>query len=134
MVHAALRDGPVNASREQIAATVELHARVLAAEDEESDEAAFAVYHALHHPLLDRARSAARVYREYPVMVREGAVAVEGVIDLAFAEGGHWVVVDFKTDAELDGLAGRYQAQLAWYAAALRKTKQLPVQCYLLAV
>jgi len=134
LVHAALRDIALDASREQIAATVQLHTRLLGAEDDEAEEAAFAVYHALHHPLLVRARAAARVHREYPVVVKQNGVVVEGVIDLAFAELDRWVVVDFKTDAELAGLADKYRAQLAWYALALQKTKQLPVQCYLLAV
>ncbi|MBS1828309.1 MAG: UvrD-helicase domain-containing protein [Acidobacteria bacterium] len=130
LVHAALRDVPLDASREQIAATVQLHTRLLGAEDEEAEEAAFAVYHALHHPLLIRARAAARVHREYPMLVLNNGQLVEGVIDLAFPEDGHWVLVDFKTDSEL----AKYRPQMAWYALALRKAKQCPVQCYLLAV
>ncbi|MBL8175883.1 MAG: UvrD-helicase domain-containing protein [Bryobacterales bacterium] len=134
LVHGALRDVALDASREEIAATVQLHARLLGAEDEEAEEARFAVYHALHHPLLERARAAAQVYREYPVTVHRDGVAVEGVIDLAFAEEGRWVIVDFKTDAETSGLAAEYKAQLAWYALAMQRTKGQAVQCYLLAV
>lgn len=134
LVHAVLRDIPLNASREQIAAAVRLNARLLAAEENEEEAAQFAVFQALHHPLLERARAAARLHREYPVVVKQDSVVVEGVIDLAFAEERHWVVIDFKTDADAGTLAERYQAQLAWYAAALTKTKATPVQCYLLAV
>jgi ATP-dependent helicase/nuclease subunit A len=134
LVHAALGDVALDAGREEIRATVELHGRLLGAEDEEVEEAVFAVYQALHHPLLDRARAAARLHREYPVVVRDGEKTVEGVIDLAFAEGDHWVVVDFKTDFAVEGLAEQYGAQLAWYALALERVKQCSVQCYLLAV
>ena len=44
-------------------------------------------------------------------------VTVEGVVDLAFPErvtgGERWVVVDFKTDADIAGRLDEYRVQLA---------------------
>jgi ATP-dependent helicase/nuclease subunit A len=47
---------------------------------------------------------------------------VRGVVDLAFREGGAWVILDWKTDAVRDGadlfaLARRYEPQVALYAS-----------------
>ncbi|HEX2485942.1 MAG TPA: PD-(D/E)XK nuclease family protein, partial [Myxococcota bacterium] len=54
------------------------------------------------------------------VRLDDGALA-EGVVDLAFREddGSTWTVVDFKTDREVAGGRGRYEAQLRLYAAAI---------------
>ena len=44
----------------------------------------------------------------------------EGVIDLAFREGDHWVVADYKTDSgddpDFEERSGRYRAQVDLYA------------------
>jgi ATP-dependent helicase/nuclease subunit A len=46
------------------------------------------------------------------------------VIDLAFREwsprGATWTVVDFKTDAELEGRRLQYEAQVQLYVKAVR--------------
>jgi len=82
---------------------------------------------ALRHPLLQRAVESARrgdCRRETPVLLPlpDGSV-VEGVIDLAFREvgpsGATWTVVDFKTDAEIEGRLPHYETQLRLYAKAI---------------
>ncbi|MBL8215178.1 MAG: UvrD-helicase domain-containing protein [Bryobacterales bacterium] len=135
LVHNVLARVPLDAARAQVESTVALQARLLGCEEEERAAAVFAVRNALAHPLVERARAAGRLHREYPLTftASEGRV-VEGVIDLAFVEDGAWHVVDFKSDAELEGLAERYKAQLAWYAQGLRSLTAMPVHCYLLAV
>ncbi len=59
---------------------------------------ASAIEAALAHPLMARARAAARIHREYPVTLplEQAGAILEGVIDLAFIENGAWVIVDFK--------------------------------------
>jgi len=133
LIHNTLRDVPLDASRAQIEATAQLHARLIAATPEERDAASLAVLSALRHPLLERARAASRLHREYPVTLHAGKV-LEGVIDLAFLEADHWVIIDFKSDADDGELLTRYAAQISWYAAAIEKIFGMPVQSYLLAV
>jgi ATP-dependent exoDNAse (exonuclease V) beta subunit len=135
LLHETMRDVPLDAGRERIAATAALHGRLVAATSEEVDAAARAVELALHHPLLERARRATRLHREYPVTVRvEAGQTLEGIIDLAFEENGRWVIVDFKTDAETETMRERYQAQMAWYAFALERLTGKAMECWLLAV
>ena len=50
--------------------------------------------------------------------VAEMAAMPAGSIDLAFAEQGRWVVVDFKSDS---GNTARYERQLQWYLYGLSK-------------
>ena len=135
LVHAVLRDVPLDASRAAIHQWAQLNARILGAPAEEADAACFRVEAALAHPLLVRARAAERKHREYPVMLRvDGGRLMEGVIDLAFVENNAWVIVDFKTDADLSGHSDQYQRQLQWYASALNRLTGLPARAYLLGV
>jgi ATP-dependent helicase/nuclease subunit A len=57
-----------------------------------------------------------------------------GIIDLAFEEDGAWVVIDFKTDHDLERGRERYENQLAWYAAAVSAATALPSRAILLHV
>jgi ATP-dependent helicase/nuclease subunit A len=59
---------------------------------------------------------------------------MEGIIDLAFVEEGAWVIIDFKTDADISGHHDQYQRQLRWYASALSRLTGLPARAYLLGV
>jgi ATP-dependent helicase/nuclease subunit A len=53
---------------------------------------------------------------------------IEGYIDLLFEdEQGALVVVDYKTDADLDTAADRYRLQAATYALALETNLGRPV-------
>ena len=124
LVHAALADVPLTgvdaATLERLVAA---HARVLGAEAAEVAAAVTVVGEVLAHPLLiDASRAAAlgRCYRETPVTLRQadGAI-VEGTVDLVFESGGAMVVVDFKTDRELDGALADYERQVRIYAAAV---------------
>ena len=135
LVHAVLRDTPLDADSTVVRRFAELNARVLGAPREEAEAALAAVAAALAHPLIARARSAARMHREYPISLRfEGGRFLEGVIDLAFLENGRWIVVDFKTDADSAERWAQYERQLQWYAHALAKLTQLPAQAVLFGI
>jgi len=135
LVHAVLRDVPLDAREATIRQWAQLNARILGAPAEEVEAASARVEAALRHPLLDRARAAKRKHREYPVMLTvEGGRLMEGIIDLAFVEDGAWVIVDFKTTADISGQRNQYQRQLQWYASALSRLTGLPARAYLLGV
>ncbi len=72
-----------------------------------------------------RAMASSERHREIPFAVsRNGAGGrpgvIEGVIDLVFKDGDHWVVADYKTDSGDDpgfpGRTGQYRAQVDLYA------------------
>jgi len=135
LVHAVLRDIPLDANRATIRQWAQLNGRIVGAPPEEVESACFRVEAALAHPLLDRARAAKRKHREYPVMlaVDDGRL-MEGIIDLAFVEKNAWVIIDFKTDADVSSRGDQYQRQLQWYASALSRLTGLPARAYLLGV
>lgn len=135
LVHAALRDVALDASAEAARRAVELNGRILGATEEERSAAAEAVENALRHPVFARARSAQRCHREYPVTLRlaDGRM-LEGIADLAFVENDSWLVVDFKTDADLAPRRTQYERQLRWYAYALSKLTGIPARGVLLGV
>jgi hypothetical protein len=94
-------------------------------------EAVRAVARVLAHDIMGRARAADRrgvCRRETPVTCRmpDGTV-VEGIVDLAFEEGGQWVVVDYKSDRVLaaDG-EERYRRQIGFYMSAIRQATGMP--------
>jgi ATP-dependent helicase/nuclease subunit A len=135
LIHAVLRDVPLDAGRASIRQWAQLNGRIVGATSEEIEAACVRVEATLAHPLLDRARRAERKHREYPVMLHAGdGRLMEGVIDLAFVEDSAWVIVDFKTDADITGHRDAYQRQLQWYASALNRLTGLPAQAYLLGV
>jgi ATP-dependent helicase/nuclease subunit A len=108
---------------------------LLGAPGEERDAASASVEAALAHPLLIRARTAARCHREYPIVLAlaDGKL-LEGVIDLAFVDDAAWVVVDFKTDADSPGRRQQYERQLQWYCYALARSTGIPARAWLLGV
>jgi ATP-dependent helicase/nuclease subunit A len=67
--------------------------------------------------VMQRARAAARIWRELPVWLPQGTDLVEGVVDLVFEEDGALVVVDYKTD-HID--AGQALVQAAHHAPQLQ--------------
>jgi ATP-dependent exoDNAse (exonuclease V) beta subunit len=90
---------------------------------------------ALKHPLIERARRAKNVRRELPIMLKlDGARVLEGVIDLAFEAEDRWHIVDFKTDADLERNRARYTRQLEWYALAVARLNNSPVEAHLLSI
>jgi ATP-dependent exoDNAse (exonuclease V) beta subunit len=105
--------------------------RMIGASVEEVRAAASAVVAALDSPLIRRAHGAATVMRECPLMVRlEDGVTLEGIADLAFAEGKNrdatWTVVDFKTDIEIAPRIDEYRAQIGLYMHAIRQSTGRP--------
>jgi ATP-dependent exoDNAse (exonuclease V) beta subunit len=138
LVHTLLRDVALDAAAGEIARLGELHGALLGAPGEECAAAAVAVERALAHPVFGRARAAAvrgATFREPPFLLAlaDGRL-LEGSIDLAFEEDGGWTVVDYKTDADVEGRRARYEVQLAWYLFALERIKGRPVEGVLLAV
>jgi ATP-dependent helicase/nuclease subunit A len=123
LVHAMLAGVALDADVAAIRRGARTHARLLAAAEDEVDAAVSLAASVLAHPLLGRARRAARCYREAPVTLTSSAGGIiEGVVDLAFEEEGGWVIVDFKTHVELgrQGLQ-RYRRQIGFYAAAIAR-------------
>jgi ATP-dependent exoDNAse (exonuclease V) beta subunit len=93
---------------------------------------------ALQHPVMQaaaRAASAARCYRETPVTLRldDGSI-VEGYVDLAFEHENEFVVVDFKTDREVQGAVDRYRRQVQIYAAAIAAATGKPARGVLMMI
>jgi ATP-dependent exoDNAse (exonuclease V) beta subunit len=59
---------------------------------------------------------------------------LEGVIDMAYVDGGVWTIVDFKTDADVGERRAQYERQLQWYAYALAQLSGIPARAFLLSV
>jgi len=92
----------------------------------------------LAHPVLRaaaRAAAAGQCYREAPVTwCPDGSVVIEGHVDLAYLEQDAYVVVDFKTDRELDEALDRYRRQVQIYAAAIAAATGRPARAVLMRV
>ncbi len=138
LVHAVLAGIPLDADAGAIATLAQSHGRLVGATREEIDASATAVAAALRHPLLLRARAADKLRREAPVVLSTTEGMLEGIVDLAFAEGDVWTVVDYKTDAELgEGVAflqQSYEMQVRMYAAAIAAATGQTAQPTLLIV
>ena len=135
LVHITLRDARLDADRDAVTGVAKVHARTLGATDEECAHAVDAVFRALRHPLIERARQSTRVRREFPVLLKlEDSRVLDGVIDLVFEANGRWQVVDFKTDADIAANRARYERQLQWYALAVSRLNQAPVDGLLLSI
>jgi ATP-dependent helicase/nuclease subunit A len=139
LVHAVLAQAPFDAPRDVIEDVCEIQARMLGMSEDEAVAAAAVAERVLAHDLLTRARAAdavGRCRRETPVTctLPDGTL-VEGVVDLAFEDGGKWVVVDYKTDHELAALGeDRYRLQVAIYASAIARATGAPCDGVLLVV
>lgn len=124
-MHATLATVALDATAAQVAESVGLQARILAAPAEEAEAATALVAAALAHPLMARARNAwreGRCRRETPVACREpDGSLVEGVLDLAFEDADGWTVVDFKTDVEIAAGLARYRRQVGLYASVVAR-------------
>jgi ATP-dependent exoDNAse (exonuclease V) beta subunit len=138
LVHAVLAVTPLDATADQVGEFAELEGRMLGATDAEVTAAAGVTATALAHPILERARRAVghgACRRETPVtMQAEDGLLVEGVVDLAFRDGDTWVVVDFKTDRELEEGLDCYRRQVRLYAQMVARATGLPAQGVLMRV
>jgi ATP-dependent exoDNAse (exonuclease V) beta subunit len=138
LVHEILAVVPLDAGNEDLTALAHAERRMLGATDEEVASAIQTVRSALAHPLLRRAHAAearGSLRREVPIALQPSdGIVIEGVVDLAFEDRGEWVVIDFKTDHDLERGRERYETQLLWYAAAINAATHLPSRAILLHV
>jgi ATP-dependent exoDNAse (exonuclease V) beta subunit len=136
LVHAVLAAVPLDADDSLLADVARIQGRLVGATEEEVIASRDAVRAALAHPLLVRAKAAARLEREVALMLREAdGTLVEGIADLAFFEkGAGWTVVDFKTDLALGDRKEGYQRQIAIYARAVTDATGEPARGVLLSV
>jgi ATP-dependent exoDNAse (exonuclease V) beta subunit len=139
LVHALLADMPLDSGESSlIEPLASAHGRVLGASPEEIDSAVAIVHRVLQHPIFADAAKAAkdgRCYRETPVTLRmEAGGIVEGFVDLAFEASGRMVVVDFKTDRELEGALETYRRQVQIYAYAIATATGLPARGVLMKI
>jgi ATP-dependent exoDNAse (exonuclease V) beta subunit len=138
LVHALVADVPFAGDDETIDRVADAHGRILGATADEIAAATDAVRRVRAHPVLRdaaRAAEAGQCYRETPVTWRlpDGRL-VEGTVDLAYLSGERVVVVDFKTDRELDGALDRYRRQMQIYAAAVGAALGRPARGVLMRV
>ncbi len=138
LVHSLLATIDLEASARDVEDASRTLALGLGAGAEESHAAAEAVVAALEHPIVQSARApGVACRREAPILIREedGGV-LEGVLDLAFrvtdTRGSSWVVVDYKTDAQLAGRQAEYEAQVRLYARAVAAATGEPARGVLL--
>jgi ATP-dependent exoDNAse (exonuclease V) beta subunit len=143
LVHALLADVPLTARAAAdggngVSGLAAAHGRVLGASEEEVTAAASLVEATLEHPVMRaaaRAAAASRCYRETPVTLKtdDGSI-VEGFVDLAFEDDDGFVVVDFKTDRELEGEFERYRRQVQIYATAIGRATGRPARAVLMKI
>ena len=138
LVHAVLAVTPLDATTDQIGEFAGLEGRMLGATDAEMMAAGAVATAALAHPIFDRARHADSVgacRREVPVTMKaDDGTLVEGVVDLAFRDDGVWVVVDFKTDRELEVALDVYRRQVRLYAQMVARATGEPARAVLMRV
>jgi ATP-dependent helicase/nuclease subunit A len=133
LVHLAMLRVSLDASNDTIAKAVAAEGRMLGADDAEIAAAARAVSVALKSPLMARVRASAEIRRECSVLHKlDDGSLVEGVADLAFAEGSNgetiWNIVDFKTDLAIASRLDEYRAQISLYARGIAKAIDLPTR------
>jgi ATP-dependent helicase/nuclease subunit A len=127
LVHATLATVPLGTDEDIVKRVARTHGRILlgfgSGVEEEVYAAAEVVSAVLRHPLFDRVRAAAaadRCFRELPIIWQApNGSLIEGTMDLVFEDAAQTVVLDFKTDRELDADKDRYRRQLAIYCQAL---------------
>ena len=136
LVHAVLATAALDATPARVAEVARLEGRLLGATSPEIVSAAEVATRALSHALLGRARRAAAegaCRREVPVaMPQPDGILAEGIVDLAFREGNEWLVVDFKTDRQLEGALDVYRRQVQLYAQMVSAATGVPARGLLL--
>ncbi|MBI2893306.1 MAG: UvrD-helicase domain-containing protein [Deltaproteobacteria bacterium] len=119
-VHAALEAADLGDPRSAADLAV-WHAKNLG--HEEQSRAGDLAARALSFPVIGRARSATRLWRELPFSLAIDGGTLTGSVDLAFEEAGGLVIVDYKTDQvcedAVDARMAVHRPQLAVYALAL---------------
>jgi len=128
----------MDAGPQQIKQAARLQGRILGSSEQEIESAGTVAETVIRHPIMERARKAAtsgQCRRETPIALRQadGSI-VDGVVDLAFLENGAWIVVDFKTDRELDGALETYRRQVQIYAHAIATATGRPARGVLMKI
>jgi len=135
LVHAVLATVALDASVEATRSTAETQGRMLLSTTEEIHAASTIASAVLNHDIMMRARRASALRRETPVTwLQNDGTMIEGVLDLAFEEGGVTTVVDFKTDHELSAGESRYRAQVQQYVSAVTRATGRPAKGILFKV
>jgi ATP-dependent helicase/nuclease subunit A len=157
LVHSILAQIALDADSPAIAAQASFFGRAFDAPPTEVTAAITAAAAALASPLMRRASAASIVRREAPLLLKLATIRnptetanpaetanapastiVEGVADLAFVEDrdgvARWIVVDFKTDFDLDRRVAEYRTQLALYLRAITQATAMPAAGYLLLI
>jgi ATP-dependent helicase/nuclease subunit A len=139
LVHALLADLPISPSDDRVVEHLAAaHGRVLGAEAGEIEAAIAVVRRVAGHKVFAdaaRAASAGLCYRETPITLRlDSGVVVEGIVDLAYHDAGEVVVVDFKTDRELEGAMDTYRRQVQIYAHAIALATGRPARAVLMKI
>ncbi|MEQ1757153.1 MAG: UvrD-helicase domain-containing protein [Vicinamibacterales bacterium] len=144
LVHALLADVPLRASDtgveegDALRALVDAHGRLLGSTLDEMSAAERVVSLVLRHPILRSAAAAderGACYRETPVTTRlASGTLVEGTVDLAFDAGGTFIVVDFKTDQDVDESLDGYRRQVKLYASAVAAARGCPARGVLMRI
>jgi ATP-dependent helicase/nuclease subunit A len=124
LVHAVLAQAPFDANDAEIRRIAALEARVLGLSEADATVAAMVVKRVFAHDIVRRASAAAArgaCHRETPVTcTMPNGTLIEGVVDLAFEEQGHWYVVDYKTDRDLAAEGEeQYRRQVGLYTSAI---------------
>jgi len=134
LVHAVLAAVPLEATPDVVLAVAEAEGRALSSTAEEIKHAAASAKAALAHPVM-RAAALREHRREATISLAmpDGSVTI-GVLDLAYRSESSWVIVDYKTDAELEGRIKEYEEQVRTYARAVAAATGEAVRCVLLSV
>jgi ATP-dependent helicase/nuclease subunit A len=125
LVHAVLAGVPLDADQARVETIARTQGTMLGATNEEVAAAVLSTMAALAHPIFLAAKTAGdSCRREAPVLLAEAdGSLVEGVLDLAYRVTvlgtPEWVIVDYKTDAELAGRQKAYEEQVRLYARAV---------------
>ena len=137
LVHDLLATVPLELDSKSLSAMAILRGRILGSTESEVELATDAVRAALQHPLFERAKRSSDCRRECAVTLRgEAGELTEGVVDLAFLDPdeARWVVVDYKTDTDIDARLADYQVQLEAYRRAIESATGTPANAVILLV
>lgn len=72
--------------------------------------------------ILNELLNADEVYCEVPFSYQNSPGSITtGIIDVLYRKGSEWFIVDYKTNAEGEGLDEEYESQLTEYRRAFRE-------------
>lgn len=74
---------------------------------------------------------ACETYTEIPFSYKDGKKLWQGNIDLLYIKDGKYIIVDYKTNFEEEGLEEEYESQLKAYKDALKATLNVDAEAYI---